>query len=243
LVGKEWPNPPSGNLDGIYSLCNPDCSTGITGPQPGAFYPIKDDAAQYPYPTQALPSCSAGFTTYQLDIAGCVQTPVACGPTTSLSIDTTVYNPVNTAGRDEDTVQAAACLIHYTNAGDSDYIDTTIPAGNPFEFIAGTQNPVTTAVGKDILVSDSLVTIPVINYPPPPAPTVGNPVITIIGFLQVFLNPIANGSLPAQGPSGHSQYEIPATIINMAGCGTGSTGTPIFGNGASPVAVRLISPP
>jgi hypothetical protein len=32
-------------------------------------------------------------------------------------------------------------------------------------------------------------------------------------------------------------------IINMAGCGTGSAAQPILGNGASPVAVRLISPP
>ena len=31
-------------------------------------------------------------------------------------------------------------------------------------------------------------------------------------------------------------------IINMAGCGTGAMGTPILGNGASPVAVRLVSP-
>jgi hypothetical protein len=40
-----------------------------------------------------------------------------------------------------------------------------------------------------------------------------------------------------------STTQIPVTIINMAGCGTGATGTPILGNGASPVAVRLISPP
>jgi hypothetical protein len=32
-------------------------------------------------------------------------------------------------------------------------------------------------------------------------------------------------------------------VINIAGCGTGASGQPILGNGASPVAVRLITPP
>jgi hypothetical protein len=47
--------------------------------------------------------------------------------------------------------------------------------------------------------------------------------------------------MPLLPPAGANQ--IPATIINMAGCGTSATGQPILGNGASPVAVRLISPP
>jgi hypothetical protein len=88
------------------------------------------------------------------------------------------------------------------------------------------------------MVSDSLVTIPVINYPgPPPAPTLANPSVTVIGFLQVFLNPSASSIMPPPN------NQIPVTIINMAGCGTSATGQPILGNGASPVAVRLISPP
>jgi hypothetical protein len=62
----------------------------------------------------------------------------------------------------------------------------------------------------------------------------------VIGFLQVFLNPHSL-AMPLLPPAGANQ--IPATIINMAGCGTSATGQPILGNGASPVAVRLISPP
>ena len=91
----------------------------------------------------------------------------------------------------------------------------------------------------EVMVSDSLVTIPVINNPP------GTPTdpVTVIGFLQVFLNPSATSTVPYASPGPASLNQISATIINMAGCGTGATGQPILGNGASPVAVRLISPP
>jgi hypothetical protein len=133
-------------------------------------------------------------------------------------------------GRDAETVAAANCLTHFSGAqGDSDSID---PANSqpPFQFIAGNQNPVASAVGKNALVSDSLVTVPVIDVTNPP--TARNPDATVIGFMQLFLNPAAD-------PIRNNQ--IPVTIINLAGCGTNATGQPILGNGASPVAVRLIS--
>lgn len=238
LVGQEWPSVTPGlNQDGIYSLCGGNCST-MANPAPGAYYPGAIDAADFPVPTQGLPSCSTTFNSYQLAVASCVPTPISCGSTASVNIDeSTTY----AAGRDLNTVTAAECLIHYNGAaGDSDSIDPAdlLP---PFQFLGGNQNPVASAVGNAVMVSDSVVTIPVIDTPgsPPPAPT--NPV-TIIGFLQVFLNPSAISTLPyPTGPS--SSNEIPATIINMAGCGTSATGQPILGNGASPVAVRLISPP
>jgi Putative Flp pilus-assembly TadE/G-like len=237
LVGKSWPDPPN-NPNGIYAPCNQgDCSPGkggITAALPGAYYP--GDPSDFPAPAQA-PNGSAGFNAYQFAVAGCVQTPIACGASSSIKIDTTAY--VASAGtRDADTVAAVACLIHYTNPGDSDSIDTATTRP-PFQFLAGAQNPIASAISKEVMVSDSLVTIPVINNPPPNIPT--NPV-QVVGFLQLFLNPSATQAMPYQNP-GTSINEIPATIINMAGCGTSATGTPILGNGASPVAVRLISPP
>jgi hypothetical protein len=92
------------------------------------------------------------------------------------------------------------------------------------------------------MVSDSLVTIPVIDYPGGSStPTTANPTVTVIGFLQVFLNP-QSAALPLPSPPAPpGSNQIPATIINMAGCGTNANGQPILGNGASPVAVRLIS--
>ena len=59
--------------------------------------------------------------------------------------------------------------------------------------------------------------------------------VQIVGFVQLFLNPDGTAA-PAVGG-------VNTTVINMAGCGTGASGTPILGNGASPVAVRLITPP
>ena len=83
------------------------------------------------------------------------------------------------------------------------------------------------------MVSDSLVTVPVFDSGSGTvAPS--NPV-TIVGFVQLFLSP-AGMQNP---PNGFMR----TTVINMAGCGTGASGQAILGNGASPVAVRLISPP
>jgi hypothetical protein len=240
LVGKGWPNTTvaNPNPNGLYSLCSGDCSTGITAPVAGAYYP--GDPAYFPAPpTSALPSCSTTLTnSYQLAVAGCVQTPISCGTSSiinnsSINIDTNLYGTT----RDADTVAAAECLIQYDGAaGDSDSVDPALTRP-PYEFVAGAQNPVASAVGNNVMVSDSLVTIPVINNPPG-TPT--NPV-QVIGFLQVFLNPTSTTMPYTTGPA--SPNEISATIINMAGCGTAAAGQPILGNGASPVAVRLISPP
>jgi Putative Flp pilus-assembly TadE/G-like len=210
-----------------------DCSTGAGGILPavaGQYYPGAIEADDFPVPT-ALPACSAGFNSYQLAVAGCVPRPIRCGPTAASAIDIDV-NPYTT-GRNADTFQAAKCLIHDTGAaGDSDTIDSAAIPSPPFQFHAGNQNPVAGAVGNDVLVSDSLVTIPVINTNAGATP---GTTVTVIGFLQVFLNSTGT-AMP--GP------QIPVTVVNMAGCGTGATGTPpILGNGASPVVVRLISPP
>jgi hypothetical protein len=87
------------------------------------------------------------------------------------------------------------------------------------------------------MVSNSLVTVPVFDSSVFPAGPPVFPQVQIIGFLQLFLNP--NGD-PARA-SGH----IRTRVINIVGCGNNATGTPVTpiqGNGASPVAVRLISP-
>jgi hypothetical protein len=89
------------------------------------------------------------------------------------------------------------------------------------------------------MVSDSLVTVPVFNSTSGTAPI--SPV-AIIGFVQLFMNP---EGLKAPLPPVPPPYAgtLKTTVINMAGCGTNAAGTPILGNGPSPVAVRLISPP
>jgi hypothetical protein len=79
--------------------------------------------------------------------------------------------------------------------------------------------------------SNSIISLPI--YDSVPALTfAGNQAnVTIVGFLQVFVNQVnADGSLNV-------------TVLNVSGCGNGTTpvNTAVFGN--SPVPVRLITPP
>jgi len=206
------------------------------------YYP-GDPATTFQPPTTALPTtCSqiTTFTPYQANITGCFQTPVSCN--TSANIDISAY-PGN---RNSDTADAVNCLTNATNGGGGDTLATTNPPSTPFQFVAGADNPVVLSgamsAGTGITVSDSLVTVPVIDVPgtgPQGGWTncTGSPcTVQIVGFVQLFLNPNGSAADPTTGA-------VNTTIINMAGCGTSATGQPILGNGASPVAVRLISPP
>ena len=221
--------------------------TPTNGLTPGQYYAaavaVGASVNELPVPTQALPACSSGFTSYQLAIAGCVSTPIQCGKGQKLKIDENPY-----PNRDADTVAAVECLIHTKgNQLESDQIDGTLSGNStatyffpPFEFTAGLNNPVTASLGQvDVLVSDSLVTIPVYNSSGLTAPK--NASVTVIGFLQVFLNP-HSAALPTP-PASPPPYSVPVTIVNQIGCGTDATGTPVYGNGPSAVPVRLITPP
>ena len=254
LIGQGWPNtnPPSPNGKGLVSHAVPYVGGTASAPANGQYYAGLIDAADFPVPTKALPACSSGFSTYDymLAVAGCVPQPIPCGFGATINIDTGAYVPLN-ANRDADTAEAVECLTHYNGAvGDTDSIagETTPPLPPPssitppFEFVGGNQNPVAGAQGQNVVISDSIVTIPVYDTGvntgfPAPVPT--NPV-TVIGFLQVFLNPQSN-TLP--DPTGTGPYQIPVTIINQIGCGTRSGGTFVYGNGPSAVPVRLITPP
>jgi len=219
---------------GAATRLRPQCTsctmTPLPTPNAWRYYP-GDTATTFLAPTQAVPTCTPALNPgYEESIAGCVQTAIACNGTAN--IDTTTFP----GGRNTATADAVNCLTHATaTPGDADQVDLTVVPSPPFEFLAGTNNPIASARGKDVVVSDSLVTVPVFNSTTA-APT--SPV-TIIGFVQLFLNPDGVATpIPPAMYGGHPN----TTIINMAGCGTGATGQPILGNGASPVAVRLISP-
>ena len=234
----------STNTMSLASACN---GGGCTPPPPSlpipttawTYYP--GDQSSFPAPTSSLPTCSQvpTPTPYQESIAGCVQTPISCN--SKVNIDTASYlpNDLNT-----DTFSAVNCLTHTTN-NHGDTVTSAAPPPAPFEFVVGADNPVAVVnpalAGQDVMVSDSLVTVPIFDVqggnglPCTAAPCS----VKIIGFVQLFLNPDGNAApVPASNPPG-----INTTVVNIAGCGTAATGTPILGNGASPVAVRLISPP
>ncbi len=202
----------------FYARCSNNCTwtNANVGAQGWRYYP------SVPAPPPSLPSCSTGFNTYQQSIAGCVTTPVACG--SLVDLDT-----ANHPGRNSQTSNAVNCLTHSQN-DEGDQV-TISPPNQAFQFLAGNDNPVANAVSKNILVSDSLVTVPVYNSSNGVAPPTK---VQVIGFVQLFLNPDGKA---ATGPS-----RVRTTITNLVGCGTNATSPPIMGNGASPVAVRLISP-
>jgi hypothetical protein len=229
LLGWTTPNPPSGLRVRNVALA----------PVAWRYYP--GNPASFPPPTQALPTCATPLTTpYQQSVAGCVQVPIACNNNTTIQIDnSTAYTPFL---RNSETADAVNCLTHAANgAGTGDTVTPQALPTVPFEFIAGRDNPIPGASGNDVMVSNSLVTVPVYDVgsgalaaPPSPPGTV-----TIVGFVQLFLND--NGSNTAT--NGGNTGRVPTTIVNLVGCGTGSAGIqPILGNGASPVAVRLIAP-
>jgi Flp pilus assembly protein TadG len=207
-----------------------DCSGALPAPSQWQYYPGNDDPTSFPHPTNSLPTCSLipTLTDYQKSVVGCVQTSLACN-SNKVNIDLSPYTT-----RTSETADAVNCLTHATVTGGGDTVTSTTTTANPptapFEFIAGAGNPIPGLVAGTtrVMVSDSLVTVPVFD-----STATTNPV-QIIGFVQLFLNPA--GSASATG--------INTTVINLAGCGTGAIGTtPIYGNGASPVAVRLISSP
>ncbi len=228
-----------------------NCTTTTTctlasSPNAWWYYPGTTDPADplSSFPAPAAASCTGctGYSSYQLAIAGCVQTPIPCNK--QVNIDQT------TVVTDQDTSTAVDTLAHTANnGGDNLDLNPAPPPGGtaPFQFQAGSDNPLVLSgaltAQSNLMVSDSLVTVPVIdvtttNWPPT---STTFPTVQIIGFVQLLLNPngsSASGSAPP--------YHIVTQVINLVGCGTaatgGATGQPILGNGASAVAVRLISP-
>ncbi len=209
---------PGGNCSGV--------PLPLPAPVAWKYYP--GDPSSFPAPTTALSSCSLipVPTPYQQSIAGCIQTPITCN--SQVAFDT-----ADDTTRNYETAEAVNCLTHATgNQGDT-VTSTGNPPTAPFQFVAGNDNPISALAGSNVMVSDSLVTVPVFNSTSITAPT--NPV-TIIGFVQLFLNPEG-----FRTPTGGNVGQVKTTVINLAGCGTAASGAPIVGNGASPVVVRLIS--
>jgi Flp pilus assembly protein TadG len=216
------------------STVQPICTTCSPVPYPPVvweYYP-GDPLTTFPPPTTTLPSCNPVLSTsYQESLAGCVQTPISCRQTAN--IDTSTY-----AARLADTADAVNCLTHATGTGGGDTFAPTNPPSAPFEFLVGSDNPLLSGsapLGSSVMVSDSLVTVPVFD---PTGFSSTSTSVPIIGFVQLFLNP-SGSETPVSGP-GYGY--VPVTVVNMVGCaGTNPNSVPIIGNGASPVAVRLIS--
>jgi hypothetical protein len=200
------------------SCSGSDCSNmaGKT-PAPGAYIPALVSGV-----ATAVPSC-ADDSNYQKAIGGCDQSTVyACGTVNGSNADLTI-NPGLAGG---DTSVATQCLIHQSGgAGGQDAQNVGAPF--PYPITAGSANPVVSA-NQLITASNSIVTLPI--YDDSVGTLAGTqPAITIVGFLQVFID-----SVDAAG-------NLQVHVVNISGCGNDAS-TTLSAPGSSPVPIRLITP-
>jgi hypothetical protein len=183
----------------------------------------------------AISGCSqAKFNDYTEAVAGCDQITVyACGNTGANLVDLSS----DPGPRRNDSTNAAQCLINASGSGLGNGQDSLNPGGPPFQILAGANSSLLAtglASSSQITSSPSIVSLPIYDSAALPAlsPT-GTTAVTIVGFLQVFINS-ADNSLTGNG-------NINVTVMNVAGCGNNTSASPVFGT--SPVPVRLITPP
>jgi hypothetical protein len=229
----------------VSSSCTgggPNCTPA--GPTAGSYYPALMPVAAS---GNACPSaCGGGGTAFEGDIECCNPSPLACGTTAGptvtyqLQLDNTVF-PEGGGGPAQTGVQ---CLIHQTPGNGQDALNGTggiglTPPGTalnyPLQIQVGGNHPLegtpTLSSNDYITTSDSLVTVPVYDAT---GGVIPNAPVNIIGFLQVFIDRAWPGGSPKKAGS----FDI--TIVNVAGCGSSATGTPVFTGTSSAVPVRLI---
>ncbi len=174
----------------------------------------------------AVPSCAAGQSLYQRAVAGCDQTTVYhCGVQNLNTVELN-ENP------DTDTTEGVACLIHEGSptAGQPDGQDTLDDTAYPFKIVSGGSNPLI-AANTNISASNSIVSVPIYDSANAINGT-GISQVTIVGFLQVFINQT------------NTWGNVSVTVLNVTGCSNGNgqtVGTAVMGS--SPVPVRLVTAP
>lgn len=181
----------------------------------------------------AVPSAGSGDN-YGEAIAGCDQSTVyACGTASANTVDLS-ENPVSSG----DTTNGVAALIGENNPSSTsqpdgqDYLNAyASPSSYPFQILAGSSNPYISAESA-LSTSNSIVTVPIYDYTGSSQITTtstGTIAVTIVGFLQVFINYV-------------DQYgNVNVTVLNVSGCGNGTSPTGTAVTGSSPVPIRLIS--
>jgi Flp pilus assembly protein TadG len=239
VIGERfYLEPDCGTTGSCGLLNNPPIANG-TGVQyvPGAASGITPVAI----PTSGG-TCSSLNNSWTQDVAGCDQSTVyQCGVQLSNVVDLS-ENPAIA-----DTQDALQCLINQgvantKLASGQDTLGSYIsgvgtPPVYPFQILAGSGNPLVInaglASGSAITTSTSIMSIPIYDQTNPATLTAapGTTNVTIVGFLQVFVNATdsANG--------------IDVTVLNVSGCGNGVSSTAAADKGTSPVPIRLISPP
>ena len=192
----------------------------------------------------AVPSGATGGDLYEQAIAGCDQTTVYYCGVSNLSPIGSGPNMVDLSespGANGNTTNGVKALINETNpdsssqpSGQDNFNPYAAPTSYPFQVLTGSSTPLVSAgltSGTPITTSPSIVSVPIYDAANP-INNSGTSPVTIVGFLQVFIN-------------GVDQYgNVNVTVLNVSGCSNG--GGPPVGTavaGTSPVPIRLITPP
>jgi len=232
---------PAGIIGETFTL-NANCGAGPTcvlgppnigAPNIGQYYPAQMSTP----PANACPAACGGGTDFEQNIECCNPTPLTCGTTgtatSKLLPDTTVF-PDGGGGPAETGVK---CLIHQDNGANGQDIlngNNPAPLTYPLQIQVGNDHPLAGALANSyVTTSDSLVTVPVYDDLAAAGPPTTAGGVQIIGFLQLFIN----RSFPGGG--GPKAGSFHATVVNVSGCGSAASGTPVFSGSSAAVPVRL----
>ena len=232
-----------------------DACTGFHQDPPGAGHVNGQSTLPFVYfvPLEATPNtgdicpsstaspCGGGNDpSDKLAIECCNITPYTCGGNTTNASYTPSLDPgYPETGSNSDLALGTECLIHASaeQSGQGqdtlDWSTAPFPTGPP-KIKAGSGPQ----AGNYVSTSSSIVTIPIIDTSltlsktPPYS-------VTVVGFLQAFVTEVDD-----LGFNGH-HGDVYITVLNVIGCSQTPNGNPpaIGGNGASPIPVRLITPP
>jgi hypothetical protein len=235
-----------GEMITLYPACTGTGGVGtctvLTPNPPKANSPTTNPAINYlnyvpaevsPNAGNLCPAC-VGATAFEQSIECCDFNPYSCGATAvKILTDTTIRH----GQLRNETNNGVQCLIGPAP-------DTLDPANLP-GFSAGTEPLRITSnsgshSGNLVTTSNSIVNLPIIDTTNPLPTAPGASQVTVIGFLQVFIDNSATVTPPAPNPAGF-HAEVTAHILNVVGCGNNPSGSPsVLGGGYSPIPVRLI---
>jgi hypothetical protein len=212
-------------------------------PRPGEYLPmLLPDTHQY-CPSSSAQGCSGtSGTDFEKSIECCdgsVFDFQQCGTSGTAAFYDLTTNP---QGPGQPARSGLQCLIHTNNPGppaatpEQDTINVAALLTNAGPQISpGTfsQSRYSIQSGSLVSISDSIITVPLFDNRVLPLPANGQ--VTIVGFLQLFVNYAGRG-----GGSGVQQGNLDTYILNVVGCGSAGPGPAVSGGGSSAIPVRLI---
>lgn len=197
-------------------------------------------------PSSTVPPCGVGarYPSYKSAIECCNVSMYSCGGNTFNNNYDQGVNP--SYNGQTDAADGTECLIHASTTGPGAGQDTLQPLLFPYgppviTAGSGPENGNAPQNGNPVFTSSSIATIPIIDITPGAYNTSFPYPVTVLGFLQAFINDVSAANPP----------DIDITVLNVVGCSQNETnGNPGNGNnpvvggmGTSPIPVRLVTPP